>query len=285
MQSARDVLAKENLVMRHGASPLHLAGQAVPAAVLPPPITPAPLLERIARYPQWARDLLLESQRSRDAVVAHDTWRLMREGEAGRRLHQIMLIGFWPLIERFPSFLALNLLKTSHGRDVGINAARSWLARNLRTEAHHAAWYLDWAEAVGVSRDEMLDGARPSEMTAIVDWCWRISHEGDLAEGMAATNYAIEGVTGDWVRGVVQSERYTQLFAGRDVEKAMRWLVAHAEYDASHPFEALDIIVQILGAHPPGDRTRRIGWAVGKSYELHRLALDAALERAGTTTS
>lgn len=268
--------------MRDGALSIDAARQAPKAAAPQATATQDALpTERIVSYPQWARDLIAESQKAKNTVVQHDAWRLMREGEAGRRLHQIMLIGFWPLIERFPQFLALNLLKTSHGRNAGINAARRWLARNLRTEARHAEWFLDWAEALGVSRDEMFDGERPPGMTAITDWCWQVSHQGELVEAMAATNYAIEGITGDWVREVVRSERYKQLFAGRDIEKAMRWLMAHAEYDAAHPLEALDIIVLIVGTDPPRERVRSIRRAVTKSCDLHRLALDVALEQAG----
>ena len=95
------------------------------------------------------RDLIAASEPAKDAVARHEAWRLMREGTISLALHRTMLIGFWPLIERFPHFLALNLLKTRYGHDAGVNAARTWLARNLRTEAHHAEWYLDWAAALG----------------------------------------------------------------------------------------------------------------------------------------
>src|SRR6185295_13322746 len=109
-------------------------------------------------HPQWARDLVAESRAAKDAVAQHEAWRLMREATISRRLHQLMLVGFWPLVARFPDFLALNLLKTSHGRDEAINAARAWLARNLRSETRHAEWYLDWAAALGLARDAVLDG-------------------------------------------------------------------------------------------------------------------------------
>jgi len=240
---------------------------------------------RMARYPLWAQDLILESREAKEAVTRHEAWRLMSEGTISRRLHRIMLVGFWPLIEKFPHFLSLNLLKTTQGRDAGVNAARTWLARNLRAEAKHAEWYLDWAEGLGVGRDEMFDGAPPVEMAAIAEWCWRISHVGGLAEGMVATNYAVEGATGEWVREVAPSEPYRRLFAPAAIDRTMRWLEAHADYDASHPFEALDIIAQLLGADPPRERLRGIRHAVTRSYELYRLALDVALERGGTETT
>lgn len=242
----------------------------------------SPVAGQAPRHPAWVRELLLESTPAREAVAEHDAWRLMREGTIGRPLHRMMLVGFWPLIERFPHFLALNILKTTHGRHPGVDAARVWLARNLRTEARHAEWYLDWAAALGLSRREVLDGERPAEMTAIADWCWQVCHAGELVEGMAATNFAVEGVTGEWVRGVATSEPYRRLLAGNDAETASRWLAAHADYDASHPVEALDIIVQLVGAEPPAERVRAIRHAVLKSYELYRLALDAAQAHAGT---
>jgi pyrroloquinoline quinone (PQQ) biosynthesis protein C len=240
--------------------------------------------QRIACYPPWLRRLIEESEAAKERVTQHDTWRLMSEGAITPRLHHLMLVGFWPLIEKFPRFLALNLLKTSHGRDSGVNLARSWLARNLRTEERHAEWYLEWAEAAGASRDEVLDGWRPAAMTEIVDWCWRVCEAGELAEAMAATNYAVEGATGDWVREVAASEKYRRLLAPEKAPGAMRWLEAHAQYDALHPFEALDIIAQIVGSDPPPGRVRAIRDAVLRSYELYRQALDVAA-RAGRETS
>jgi pyrroloquinoline quinone (PQQ) biosynthesis protein C len=56
---------------------------------------------------------------------------------------------------------------------------------------------------------------------------------------MAATNYAIEGATGEWATLVCSQPHYENLFQSGVRKKAMKWLRLHAEYDDTHPWEAL----------------------------------------------
>jgi pyrroloquinoline quinone (PQQ) biosynthesis protein C len=223
------------------------------------------------------REIVVGTEAGSVRVADHEVWRRMREGGLTALQHRHLLVGFWPLIERFPQLLALNLLKAPYGRDPGINAARGWLARNLRQEQRHAEWFLDWAEAVGITREEMFDGWRLPEMARVSYWCWNLCAVGDLAEAMAATNYAIEGVTGRWTPAVAASPRYHSLLLPARAERGLQWLRAHAEYDDAHPWEALDIITAIVGPDPTPSRRRGIHDAIAKSYELFRLALDAVL--------
>ncbi|MCW5892301.1 MAG: iron-containing redox enzyme family protein [bacterium] len=239
--------------------------------------------ERLARYPSYLQDLVVDTGEARRGVTAHEAWQRMREGTIDAAQHRRMLVGFWPLIERFPQYLAQAILKTTHGRDVGQNAARSWLARNLRVEQQHAEWYLDWCDAAGFSRDDVWDGDRPVAMTAVADWCWQICSAGDLAEAMVATNFAVEGATGEWTPGVASSPAYRQLLAPQKLEAGLRWLQAHADYDDTHPWDALDIVAALVGANPTPARVRSLSRAAYKSYVLYGSALDTALDtgRAG----
>jgi pyrroloquinoline quinone (PQQ) biosynthesis protein C len=243
---------------------------------------------RAAGLPSWLQDVVVGTQAERCRVARHEAWQRMRDGTISREAHRNILVGFWPLIERFPQFLALNLLKTRHGRDEAQNAARAWLARNLRVEQKHAGWFLDWGHAFGIDRDAMLDGPRPVEMTLITDWSWRVCESGELAEAMAATNYAIEGVTGEWTPGVAHSAVYRAAIVRGDERSAMRWLDAHADYDDRHPWQALELIAALSGDDPGPARVQAIRAAITRSYELYALALDAALghaarERAAAT--
>jgi pyrroloquinoline quinone (PQQ) biosynthesis protein C len=233
--------------------------------------------EKVKRYPAWVQEIIAETEPAAARVAEHDAWRLMREGSITPLQQRNILVGFWPLIDRFPQFLALNLLKTSYGRSPGMNAARAWLAKNLRLEQKHAEWFIDWADALDIPRAEMLDGWRSKEMTRIADWCWYLGRKGDLAEAMAATNYAIEGVTGRWTPGVASSERYRATLQPTCVDSGMRWLDAHADYDDAHPWQALDIIVALVGPRPAPARRDAIRDAVDTSYALYGLALDSAL--------
>ena len=123
----------------------------------------------------------------------------------------------------------------------------------------------------------MLDGPRPVAMTLISDWSWRVCESGDLAEALAATNYAIEGVTGEWTPGVARSAAYRAGILHGEQRAAMRWLDAHADYDDHHPWQALELIGALAGPDPGALRVRTIRTAITRSYELYTVALDAAL--------
>ena len=146
-------------------------------------------------------------------------WYQFSDATIPEEKHHALLIGFWPLIERFPQFLALNLLKCTYGEDTRLNKARGWLIKNLRVEQQHAEWYRDWAQCAGISPRNLYQGHRPAAATAITDWCWHVCESGGLAEGMAATNFAIEGVTGDWCELVWKSANYRGLFPESEQKK------------------------------------------------------------------
>ena len=94
---------------------------------------------------------------------------------------------------------------------------------------------------------------------------------------VAATNYAIEGVTGEWAQLVCSSDRYASSFPEEKRKTGMRWLRAHARYDDSHPWEALEIVAAILGAHPGPREVEAVHAAIRRSYEYMRMTLDDCL--------
>ena len=228
-------------------------------------------------YPLWLQDVIAETRETEMAVAEHEAWQRFSDGTISSSQHHALLVGFWPLIEKFPHFLALNLLKCSYGADPVMNDARSWLSKNLLVEQKHAEWYRDWAVSAGVPVSRLYEGPRPAMATAVTDWCWHICESGTLSEAMAATNYAIEGVTGRWSRLVGASVPYKEMFKESERQKAMNWIDAHAVYNDMHPVEALDIIVGLLGQDPAPSRARRIKQAIQKSYDLYLLALDSGM--------
>lgn len=229
------------------------------------------------RYPQWVKDMVHETSSRAHAVAHHEAWYQLRDATIPEAKHHALLIGFWPLIERFPQFLALNLLKCTYGEDTALNKARGWLIKNLRVEQRHVEWYRDWAECAGISRKNLYQSHRPAASTAITDWCWHVCESGGLAEGIAATNFAIEGVTGDWCEMVWQSTAYRGLFPEPEQKKAMKWIQAHAAYDDLHPVEALDIVYSLLGNAPDVKSIQKAKSAILKSYDLYHLALDTGM--------
>ena len=234
-------------------------------------------LTDITSYPAWAQDLVEGCAQTRARVAAHPLFQRMRDGELDQSQISTFLVGVWPVIEQFPQYMAQNLLKVQYGRTRGHDEARRYLIRNIRVEQNHADHWLQWALASGVSRDDLLHGEVPPETHALSHWCWHTCERDSLAAGMAATNYAIEGVTGDWSAMVCSKDIYEDSFAVDVRAKAMKWLKLHAKYDDTHPWEALEIICAVMGSNPTPRGVSLIRSRVVTSYEYMRLTLDHCL--------
>ena len=58
---------------------------------------------------------------------------------------------------------------------------------------------------------------------------------------------------------------------------AMRWLKVHAEYDDTHPWDALDIVATLLGHAPNPQAIIEVRRAIQSSYAYMEMALDHAM--------
>lgn len=199
-----------------------------------PFVRTGPLAE-LKSYPQWLQEIVEDCGEARHTVVDHEIFRLMRTGAVSARAMRNFLVGLWPVIEQFPQYMAMNLLKVKYGVAPGHSMARKYLIRNIRVEQNHGEYWVEWAEGHGIDRDELLIGWRSSSADALSHWCWHTCERDALSVAMAATNYAIEGVTGEWAAMVCSSEAYERGFAVGLRKKAMKWLRVHAHYDDTHP--------------------------------------------------
>ena len=115
-------------------------------------------LTELSSYPQWTQEMVGDCDRVKQTVIDHDLWEMMKEGTLSLAGTTNFMIGIWPVIERFPGYMARSLLKTQYGRSAGDDIARRWLVRNIRVEQNHAEYWLHWAEGAGVPREEVLKG-------------------------------------------------------------------------------------------------------------------------------
>lgn len=235
-------------------------------------------LTDIRSYPRWAQDLVDSCAEVRTKVAEHELFHYMRDAALNDSQTSTFLVGVWPVIEQFPQYMAQNLLKVQYGRARGHDEARRYLIRNIRVEQNHADHWMNWALASGVSAGDLLHGEVPPETHALAHWCWHTCERDSLAAGMAATNYAIEGVTGDWSALVCSKDIYEQSFDEDVRAKAMKWLKLHAKYDDTHPWEALEIICHVMGTNPTQRGVSLIRSRVTTSYEYMRLTLDHCME-------
>jgi pyrroloquinoline quinone (PQQ) biosynthesis protein C len=228
-----------------------------------------------ASYPAWMQQIIGECSEARRAVVDHDIFQHMSEGSLPPAVMRHFFFGVWPVIEQFPQYMAMNLLKVEYGVR-GHEMARKYLIRNIRVEQNHVEYWIDWAQVHGVARAELLSRWRSGSVDALSHWCWHTCERDSLAVGMAATNYAIEGVTGEWA-AMVASGKYESGFPPELRKKAMKWLRVHADYDDTHPWEALEIIATLLGTRASLQDIERIQVAILKSYGYMHMAFDACL--------
>lgn len=189
---------------------------------------------------------------------------------------QRALAHFFIIVENFPKYMGLTLAKTTYGRRPGDAAVRRWLLKNLGVEAKHAEWYVDWMRGAGVIPEAVFHMKPADEIGELHDHLLETCRNGTLAEGVAASNWAIEGVTGVWSRAVAAPFHAYAADGAKIDDRSMFWLSAHAAYDDHHPEEALEILK--LYVDPAHDDPARVEAAARRSLELFRSGMDRCIE-------
>ncbi|WP_217450734.1 TenA family transcriptional regulator [Vogesella oryzae] len=190
---------------------------------------------------------------------------------------RLFLTGTWPVIEQFPLYMAQSLLKTRVGRHRGEDMARRYLVRNIRVEQNHADYWQAWAASYGITLMDLHAQRVPVEMHALSHWCAHCCSNSELLLAIAATNYAIEGATGEWSQYVCAAGRYEASLPEASRKRTMKWLKVHAHYDDDHPWEALEIICTLAGTQPARQLQQQLQAAICKSYSYMELILDQCL--------
>ena len=257
---------------------------AVPEVVpMPPPGEEAvfrrylPAALKHTPHPQWM-EAMLESLRPEWQAACWPT--LFVETAAGRhpplRAWQRFLADCFPIVDNFPKYMGLSLAKTTYGVRPGDASIRRWLLQNLGVEARHAEWWIDWMQAAGVDPQRTFQAPMTPAVRALHQHLLEMCRQGSLAEGVAAANWAIEGVTGVWTRGVVEAfSDYAQDGVRMDTYST-RWLRAHARYDDAHPDEALEVIK--LSVDATGEDPARVVAAARQSLVLLARVFESCVE-------
>lgn len=152
------------------------------------------------------------------------------------------ILQMYPFIHTFPKFLAEALTKVED------DYSRGFLIDNIRVEKAHAEHWIWMGEGFGLSRVDMLElaeGTKPilRDVQSLTDWLWYINSKGSLAEAVAATSFAIEGLAGDIARKVTPGfEAYRDTPSVDMKPKTYKWFREHAQYDDDHPIIALEIV-------------------------------------------
>lgn len=220
--------------------------------------------------PDWVQSLHNFIEPYWDDLLTGEWSRSVNDASQTIEEMQGWILQLYPFIHAFPKFLAEALIKVED------DEARSFLIDNIRVEKAHAEHWIWMGVGFGLTREEMLetaDGVRPvlRDVQSLTDWLWYINAKGSLPEAVAATSFAIEGVTGELARRLLTGFESYRDHPGVDMNvKTTRWARAHAHYDDMHPRIALDIVKR----HATDERLQtKVMMAARRSLQLLNLAL------------
>jgi len=181
------------------------------------------------------------------------------------------ILQLYPFIHTFPKFLAETLTRIED------DYSREFFINNIRVEKEHAEHWIWMGRGFGLSRKDMLDLAGGNKLhlrdvQSLTDWLWHINTKGSIAEAVAATSYAIEGITGDIANKVIKGfEHYKNKPGVHLDDKTYRWMREHDQYDDAHPKIALEIVKR-YATTPLLQKRAMI--AARRSLQIFKLATD-----------
>ncbi len=224
----------------------------------------------LSPHPQWVDSLNSYLQPYWNALLNSDWATAVAGGTMTVKGMQGWILQIYPFIHAFPKFLAEALIKVED------DYARSYLIDNIRVEKAHAEHWLWMGQGFGLKQQDMLDlaeGKKPilRDVQSLTDWLWYINTKGSLPEAVAATSFAIEGITGDLSRRVVDGFESYRGREGVDMNpRTYKWMREHAKYDDEHPKIALEVVKR----YATNERMQaKVMTAAKRSLQLLDLAL------------
>lgn len=224
----------------------------------------------ISPHPQWVTSLDEFLQPYWQELLDSEWTQAVAEARMTVPEMQGWILQFYPFIHAFPKFLAEALIKVED------EYARSFLIDNIRIEKAHAEHWEWMARGFGVPVSEMralAEGHKPllRDVQSFTDWLWYINTKGSLAEAVAATSFAVEGVIGEMSRKVLNGFESYRGRQGVDMNpKTYKWMREHARYDDEHPKIALEVVKR----YATTERLQnKVMLAAKRSLQLLHLAL------------
>jgi pyrroloquinoline quinone (PQQ) biosynthesis protein C len=227
-------------------------------------------VRKISSHPTWVASLYEFVTPHWDELLNSPWAEAVSSTQLSVEQMQGWILQIYPFIHDFPKFLAEGLIKVED------EFSRNFLIENIRLEKAHAEHWIWMGEGFGLNRKQMLDLAEGEksilrDVQSLTDWVWRVNTKGSLAEAVAATSFAIEGVAGALTRKIASGFEAYRGKPGVDMSpKTYKWIREHAHYDDEHPKFALEIIKH----YAITDRMQRqVMFAAKRSLELLHLAL------------
>lgn len=231
----------------------------------------------ITPHNEWSQAFWDQLSPIKERISRHPFFVRFASGQLTPECVRYALLNFYPLVACFPSYMALNLAKATDFHLPGVTDTRTWLIQNIKVEERHLFWYQDWAIGFGLSVEQLDQVCPPPAMNAVNHFLWSTNHRCSLAEGLAATNLAIEWATSDWTvqvyKGIKNYMNHPDILINR---KTVAWLRAHAHYDDVHPYEAMELIKRLCDHDPQLQQKALHAAEQGLAY--YELALNACYQ-------
>jgi pyrroloquinoline quinone (PQQ) biosynthesis protein C len=227
-------------------------------------------VRKISSNPRWVASMYEFVAPHWDNLVNGPWAESIASGRLSVAQMQGWMLQIYPFIYDFPKFLAEGLIKVED------EFARTFLIENIRIEKAHAEHWLWMGEGFGLDRQKMLElteGETPilRDVQSLTDWVWRVNTKGSLAEAVAATSFAIEGVAGALARKISAGfESYGNRPGVNMNPRTYKWIREHSHYDDEHPQFALEIVKHYAITER---MQRQVMFAAKRSLELLNLAL------------
>ena len=230
-------------------------------------------VRELSSHPRWVSSMYEFVTPYWDNVVNGPWAQSIVSGQLSVQQMQGWILQLYPFIYDFPKFLAEGLIKVED------DFARTFLIENIRIEKAHAEHWLWMGEGFGIDRQEMVnlvEGETPimRDVQSLTDWVWRVNTKGSLAEAVAATSFAVEGVAGALARKISEGfEAYGNRPGVKMNPRTYKWIRELSHYDDEHPQFALEIIKHYALTER---MQRQVMLAAKRSLELLNLALMAS---------
>jgi len=236
-------------------------------------------VREMSSHPRWVSSLYEFVAPHWDNLVNGQWAQSVASARLSVEQMQGWILQIYPFIYDFPKFLAEGLIKVED------DFSRTFLIENIRIERAHAEHWVWMGEGFGLHRQQMLnlaEGDTPilRDVQSLTDWVWRVNTKGSLAEAVAATSFAIEGVAGALARKIATGFESYRDRPGVDMNpKTYKWIREHCHYDDEHPKFALEIVKHYAITER---MQRQVMFAAKRSLELLELALLSSTKIAPT---
>lgn len=188
-------------------------------------------------------------------LLNHEFYRAWSEGKLSLANLQNYAGQYYHQVKSFPRFIS-----RVHTNCPEIAARKMLLANLVDEELHgtdHPALWLQFAEGLGVDKNQVMHETPIMETQAMVDKYYDLANH-DWRDGLCALyayEYQVPEVSTSKIAGLKE-------FYGIDDEQTLAFFTAHEVYDVGHSQQVAEIIEQYVEPHQAERATREASQAL-----------------------